>query len=69
MQQLICSVRVSRVVVSWEEPTKKKLSKAEIFNMEGVLSRFISIVKILQVEVKVHDFPAARTFESKEQHT
>jgi len=42
MQRSISGVRVSRVGVSWEEPTNEKLSEAEIFNMDGVLSRLIS---------------------------
>jgi len=68
MQRLIGGVRVSCVGVSWEEPTNEKLSEAEIFNMDGVLSRLISSVKISKV-VQVQDVPAARTFESKERHT
>ena len=39
MQRSIGGVRVSRVGLSREEPTNKKLSEAEIFNMDGVLSR------------------------------
>ena len=69
MQRSIGGVRVSCVGVSWEEPTNEKLSKAEIINMDGVLSRLISSVKISKVEVQVQDVPAARTFESKERHT
>ena len=69
MQRLIGGVRVSCVGVSWEEPTNKKLSEAEIFNMDGVLRRLISSVKISKVEVQLQDVPATRTFESKERHT
>ena len=69
MQRLIGGVTVSRVEVSREEPTNEKLSKAEIFHMDGVLSRLISSVKISKVEVPVQDVPGARTFESKERHT
>ena len=49
MQRLIGGVRESRVGLSWEEPTKEKLSEAEIFNMDGILSRLISSVKISKV--------------------
>jgi hypothetical protein len=69
MQRSIGGVTVSRVGVSWEEPTNEKLSEAEIFNMDGVLNRLISSVKISKVEVQVQDVPAARTFESKERQT
>jgi hypothetical protein len=69
MQRSIGGVRVCRVGVSWEEPTNEKLSEAEIFNTDGVLSRLISSVEISKVEVQVQDVPAARTFESKERHT
>jgi len=69
MQRSIGGVRVSRVGVSREETTNGKLSEAEIFNMNGVLNRLISSVKISKVEVQVQDVPAARTFESKERHT
>ena len=55
--------------VSWEEPTNEKLSEAEIFDMDGGLSRLISSVKISKVEFQLQDVPAARTFESKERHT
>jgi len=68
MQRSIGGVRVSRVGLSREEPTNEKLSEAEIFNMDGVLSRLISSVKISKVEVPLQDVPAARTFESKERH-
>jgi len=68
MQRSIGGVRVSRVGVSREEPTNEKLSEAEIFNMDGVLSRLISSNKISKVEVQRQDVPAARTFESKERH-
>jgi len=53
MQRSIGGVRVSRVSVSREEPTNEKLSEAEIFDMDGVLSRSISSVKISKVEVPV----------------
>ena len=69
MQRPIGGVRASRVGLSWEEPTNKILSEAEIFNMDGVLSRLFSSVKISKVEVQLQDVPAARTFESKERHT
>jgi len=69
MQRSIGGVRVSHVGVSQEEPTNEKLSEAEIFDMDGVLNRLISSVKISKVEVQVQDVPAARTFESKEMHT
>jgi len=69
MQRSIGGVRVSRVGVSREEPTNEKSPEAEIFNMDGVLSRLISSVKISKVEVQVQDDPAARTFDSKERHT
>ena len=55
--------------VSREEPTNKMLSEAEIFNMDGVLSKLVSSVKLSKVEAQVQDVPAARTFESKERHT
>ena len=42
MQRSIGGVRVSRVGLSWEEPTNEKLSEAEIFNKDGVFSRLIS---------------------------
>jgi len=66
MQRSIGGVRICRVGVCQEEPTNEKLSEAEIFNMDGVLSRLISSVKISKVEAQVQDVPAARTFESKE---
>jgi len=66
MQRSIGAVRVSCVGLSREKPTNKKLSEAEIFNMDGVLRRLISSVKISKVEVQLQDVPAARTFESKE---
>ena len=69
MQRSIGGVRVSRVGLSREKPTNEILSEAEIFNIDGVLSRLISSVKISKVEVQVQDVPAARTFESKERHT
>jgi len=69
MQRSIGGVRVSRVGVSWEEPTNEILSEAEIFNMDGVLSRLISSVKISKFEAQVQGVPAARMFESKERHT
>jgi len=69
MQRSIGGVRVSRVGVIWEETTNEKLSEAEIFDMDGVLNRLISSVKISKVEVQVQDVPAARPFESKERHT
>jgi hypothetical protein len=69
MQRSIGGVRVSCVGVSREQPTNEILSEAEIFNIDGVLSRLISSVKISKVEVQVQDVPAARTFESKERHT
>ena len=62
MQRLIGGVTVSRVGVSREEPTNEKLSEAEIFDMDGVLNKLISSVKISKVEVQVQDVPAARTF-------
>ena len=68
MQRSIGGIRVSRVGVSREEPTNEKLSEAEIFDMDGVLSRLISSVKISKVEFQLQDVPAARTFESKERH-
>jgi hypothetical protein len=68
MQRSIGGVRVSRVGVSCEEPTDEKLPEAEIFNMDGVLSRLISSVKLSKVEAQSQDVPAARTFESKERH-
>ena len=69
MQRSIAGVRVSRVGVSLEEPTNEKLSEAEIFNMDDVLSRLISSVKISKDEVQLQDVLAARTFEFKERHT
>jgi hypothetical protein len=39
------------------------------FNMDGVLSRLISTVKISKVKVQVQDVSAARAFESKVRHT
>jgi len=69
MHRSIGGVRVSRVGLSREESTNEKLSKAEIFNMDDVLSRLISSVKISKVEVQLQDVLAARTFESKERHT
>jgi len=69
MQRSIDGVRVSRGGVSWEEPANEKSSKVEIFNMDGVLSRLISSVKISKVKVQVQDVPAALTFESKERYT
>jgi hypothetical protein len=69
MQWSIGGVRVSRVGLSPEDPTNEKLSEAEIFNMDGVLRRLISSVKISKVEVQLQDVPATRTFESKERHT
>jgi len=68
MQRSIGGVTVCRVGVSREEPRDKKLSEAEIFDMDGVLNRLISSVKISKVNVQVQDVPAARTFESKERH-
>ena len=53
MQRLIDGVRTSRVGVSLEKPTNKKLAEAEIFNMDGVLGRLISSFKISKVEVQV----------------
>jgi len=49
MQRSIGGVRVSCVDLSREEPTNEKLSEAEIFNMDGILSRLISSVKISKV--------------------
>ena len=51
MQRSIGGVRVSRVGLGWEKSTNEKLSEAEIFNMDGVLSRLVSSIKILKVEV------------------
>jgi len=69
IQRSIGGVRVSRVGLSREEPTNEKLSKAEILDMDGVLNRLISSVKISKVEVQLQDVLAARTFASKERHT
>ena len=68
MQRSIGGVRVSRVGLSREKATNEKLSEAEIFNMDGILSRLLSSVKISKVEFQLQDVPAARTFESKERH-
>ena len=66
MQRSIGGVRVSRVGVSWEEPTNEILSEAEIFNMDGIFSRLISSVKISKVEVQLQDVPERHTLVTPE---
>ena len=56
MQRSIGGVRVSCAGVSWEEPTNEKLSEAEIFNMDCVLSRLISASRFRKSKSKFKIF-------------